>query len=265
MIYRVIALPEALRRAALCAWQFLLEPGDPGSLQHQVPPDGTTNLALIRADDGNLYPRLIGPALAAFTVPVTAGWHYTGLRLRPEMARAVTGAAPRTGRMDLLDAEGQLAPLWRDLLRLMDEGACDWTETIGCFGMTGPADHVVGDAVDLLIDSGGIIPVARLAAMSGLGERQFRRRFHAATGIPPKQFADVQRVRRALVLGLDDPDWAGIAHESGFADQPHLARDIKGRFGAAPIRVAGYLGGIRHELLAADHVRNVQSSPPRAA
>jgi transcriptional regulator GlxA family with amidase domain len=107
--------------------------------------------------------------------------------------------------------------------------------------------------------------VARLARLAQLSERQFRRRFHAATGVTPKQYADVQRVRRALILALDDPDWAGIAHDSGFADQPHLARDVKLRFGAAPTRVSGYFCGIRHELLEASHVRNLQADKAQAA
>jgi len=75
----------------------------------------------------------------------------------------------------------------------------------------------------------------------------------------------VQRVRRALIISLEDNNWAGIAHDSGFADQPHLARDIKERFGASPRRVAGYLGNMRHELLEEDDVRNIQSGSARAA
>jgi transcriptional regulator GlxA family with amidase domain len=145
------------------------------------------------------------------------------------------------------------------------DGATDWSGTMGFAASMERADPAIVGAVDRMIASGGSVLVARLAALAQLSERQFRRRFHAATGIAPKQYADVQRVRRALILALEDPDWAGVAHDSGFADQPHLARDIKLRFGAAPTRISGYLGGIRHELLEDGDVRNIQAGAKRAA
>jgi hypothetical protein len=65
-----LLLPEPLCRIALCAWQFVVEDNDPAHIQHQVPLDGTTGLTLIRAPDGTLQARLVGPMLAAFTVLV---------------------------------------------------------------------------------------------------------------------------------------------------------------------------------------------------
>jgi len=47
MIYREIEVPDAMAHAVLCAWQFVLEPSDPALVQHQIPPDGTTNLVLV--------------------------------------------------------------------------------------------------------------------------------------------------------------------------------------------------------------------------
>ncbi len=264
MIYREVPLPAPLTRFALCAWQFLLEPADPPVVQHQVPPDGTTNLVLIRSEDGGLYPRLVGPSLAAFAVPVVQGWSYAGVRLRPEAARAVIGIDPQAAHADELAPDGPFAPILADLADLIGAGT-DWQRTRSFFAGLTPVDAAIAAAVDRMIGSGGTLPVARLAALAQLSERQFRRRFHAATGITPKQYADVQRVRRALIISLDDGNWAGIAHDSGFADQPHLARDIKERFGASPRRVAGYLGGIRHELVDHRDVRNLQSGTARAA
>lgn len=264
MIYRELPLPEPLHRIALCAWRFIVEPQDPPAFEHLIPPDGTTGLTLIRLPDGTARPTLVGPMLTAFTVPVAASCAYAGLRLRPEMARLVTGAAPQPGSFAVTPLDGRLAPIWEDLAELI-EGSTDWSAALALADGTLPGDPAVTDAVDRLIVSGGTMPIARLAATTGLSDRQLRRRFHAATGLTPKQYADVQRVRRALILALDDPDWAGVAHDSGFADQPHLARDIKMRFGEAPTRVSGYFCGIRHELLEHGDVRFLQAAPPRAA
>jgi AraC-like DNA-binding protein len=264
MIYREIALPVELQRIALCAWQFVVETGDPAAFPHQVPPDGSTALVLIRSPQGAPLARIVGPSLAAFTVPVAKGYHYAGLRLRPEMARLALEDVPMPGMIADAALDGTLAPVWRDVAAAMD-GPCAWEETRRCFATVGEGDAAVGSAVDRLLASGGVIPIAHLAALSQLSERQFRRRFYNATGVTPKQYADVQRVRRALILALDDPDWAGIAHESGFADQPHLIRDVKQRFGAAPLRIVGYFGGMRHELLDLPDGRNIQARPANAA
>ena len=74
MIYREIALPDSLRTVALCGWRFVIEAKDPPAFQHQVPPDGAAGLVLTRAPDGSLHARLLGPALAAFTVPEAQGY-----------------------------------------------------------------------------------------------------------------------------------------------------------------------------------------------
>ena len=264
MIYREILLPEAVRGAAFCGWHFVIEPGDPSPIEHTIPPDGTTNLVLVRAPDGALYAHQVGPSLTSQTVPVMQGWRYGGLRLRPDAAQRVLGDQPALGSRQFLSREGALAPLWRDVEDLL-EGGTDWSRTEQLLaGVTG-GDDAIAAAVDLLVASGGSVPIPVLARAAGLGERQFRRRFQGATGLAPKFYADVQRVRRAIVLSLEDPDWAGIAEEAGFSDQPHLIRDIRERFGAAPRQVRGYLGGIRHELLSFGDVRFVQDRPAEAA
>jgi AraC-like DNA-binding protein len=265
MIYRESALPPSLARAAFCAWQFTLEPHDPPVVQHQIPPDGTTNLGLARFPDGNSVAFHVGPTLAAFTVPVPQGAVSWGLRLRPEAAAAALGKPPRVGHWEQMEADGRYGPLWRELASWAPGGAApDFRCAATLFGEA-RGDPCIAEAVDRLVAGGGMVPVAEIAALSHLSERQFRRRFIAATGISPKQYADVQRVRRALILSLEDRDWAGVASEAGFADQPHLARDIKERFGAGPTRVVGYLDGIRHELLEGDHVRNLQAPVRKAA
>jgi AraC-like DNA-binding protein len=262
MIFREIALPDALSSIAFCAWQFLLEPHDPAAFQHVIPPDGTTNLALILPAGAPSRPILVPPSLAARTVPVAQGTRYAGLRLRPEAARMVTGREPAPGPPEMVSPDGALAPIWSDL-RALAEGRADWEASAAAFGGCAAADPATARAVTRLVETGGGASISGLAAAAGLGVRQFRRRFHAATGVAPKQYADVQRARRALLLALLERDWAGAAHEAGFADQPHFARDIKDRFGAPPRQVAGYLGGIRHEML--DDVRILQDRPAAAA
>lgn len=264
MIYREILLPPEMRVAAMCGWQFLMEPHDPQLVQHSIPPDGSSNLVLVRSPDGAVHARVVGPSPVAQMVPVMQGWLYCGLRLRPEAARRVIGRQPAIGATEPVQRGGGLEPVWRDLEALL-AGDCSWSGTRALLEGASGGDDAIARAVDLLVASGGTVPVPVLARAAQLSERQFRRRFHAATGLAPKLYADVQRLRRVLILSLSDPDWAGIAEEAGFADQPHLIRDIRERFGAAPRQVHGYLAGIRHELLTFGDVRFVQDRPAEAA
>jgi AraC-like DNA-binding protein len=264
MFYRELLLPPAARSTVFCAWQFELEAGDPPIVQHSIPPDGTTNFALVRTDQGEQLAVLVGPSLVAHQLPVMRGWRYCGLRLRPEAVRPLLGRVPSPGERDLLARGDRHEPVWRDLEGMLD-GSEDWSGTIACFATAAAPDPAVSTAVDWIVASGGTAPLAQLARRAGLSERQFRRRFVNATGIAPKFYADVQRIRRALILALEDPNWAGVAAEAGYADQPHLVREVKGRFGAAPRQVGGYFRGMRHQLIAFDPVRFVQDAEAHAA
>lgn len=264
MIYQEIALPASLRTVALCAWMFRLEPGDPQEVVHTFPPDGTTNLLLTRFPDGTLQPLLVSPSLTAAMLPVACGFTFAGLRLRPEAASCITGEPPGMQPPRLLSLDSEMTGVWLDLEALMN-GQITWNRTMATLDGRQPSDPAITEAVSVLLSNGGTTTMGELAAQLGLSERQVRRRFNAATGMSPKQYAGVQRLRRALILSLSEPSWAHIALATGFADQPHLARDIKGRFGESCGRVSGYLGGIRHEFVVPASDRFVQDERVDAA
>ncbi|MER6419523.1 helix-turn-helix domain-containing protein [Streptomyces sp. NPDC001137] len=70
-------------------------------------------------------------------------------------------------------------------------------------------------------------PVAATADELGLGARQLHRRSLAAFGYGPKTLARVLRLQRALRLAREGVPFAETAARAGFADQAHLARDVK--------------------------------------
>lgn len=69
--------------------------------------------------------------------------------------------------------------------------------------------------------------VAATADALGLGVRQLHRRSLVAFGYGPKTLARVLRLRRALALTGDRVPFADIAARAGYADQAHLARDVR--------------------------------------
>lgn len=71
------------------------------------------------------------------------------------------------------------------------------------------------------------IPVAATAGEFGLGERTLRRMSLSAFGYGPKMLARFLRLQRALALARSGIPFAETAVRAGYADQAHLARDVR--------------------------------------
>lgn len=88
-----------------------------------------------------------------------------------------------------------------------------------------PIDRMVMRAVVLM--QRGEQRVCALAADIGTSERRLRRRFRAEVGLPPKQFARVLRMQRALVGLRGGEPLAVVAQSSGYHDQAHLSHELR--------------------------------------
>jgi AraC-like DNA-binding protein len=83
--------------------------------------------------------------------------------------------------------------------------------------------------------------VASTAAALGVGERQAQRRYRECVGLTPVQARRVHRMN-AAVYALRDPAATGttlaaLAAELGYADQAHMARDLRELAGLPPSRL----------------------------
>ena len=79
--------------------------------------------------------------------------------------------------------------------------------------------------------------VAETADSAGLGARGLHRRSLAAFGYGPKTLARVLRLQRALALARGGVPLAETAARAGYADQAHLARDVRELAGVPPTRL----------------------------
>jgi AraC-like DNA-binding protein len=166
-------------------------------------------------------------------VPVTSapGTLLLGIRFRPGAGGPALGvplSELRDRRVDLVELDAALA---RELHGgLEPHEAAARLERVARRLAAEPGDPEVAAAVARLAD-----PAARvetLASEIGLSERQLRRRFHAAAGYGPKTLQRVLRFRRFLAGPRDD--LAQAALEAGYADQPHLAREVARLAGTTP-------------------------------
>jgi AraC-like DNA-binding protein len=89
-------------------------------------------------------------------------------------------------------------------------------------------DPVVRLVVRLLIDSDGTMDLAEAARQAELSARQVERRFGAAVGLSPKQFARVRRVRAAIAaIVAGERSASHLAERFGYVEQTAFAREFR--------------------------------------
>lgn len=139
------------------------------------------------------------------------GWMSTsGVRLRPEAAGAFL-------QMPAHELTGYFAPL-----KIREPKT--------------PPDAAIGRAVWLIERSQGRVRMDRLTAEVNLSPRHFDRRFLAAVGLRPKEFARIVRFQ-ALLAAYQEEDfrrWADLALACGFYDQAHMANEFRQFAGVSP-------------------------------
>ncbi|KUM78688.1 helix-turn-helix domain-containing protein [Streptomyces griseorubiginosus] len=186
----------------------------------RVLPDGCMDLLW---NEGRLL--VAGPDTRAY---VTAGAPSTwvGLRFHPGSAPAFLGVPAH----ELRDRRVELADLWpaSDVRRLRSRVAASADPATAlediALERAAPADPVLRALVASL-EAGR--PVGVTADELGLGPRQLHRRSLVAFGYGPKTLARILRLQRALALARAGVPYAETAVRCGFADQAHLARDVR--------------------------------------
>ncbi|SEG10047.1 transcriptional regulator, AraC family [Actinacidiphila yanglinensis] len=201
-----------------------------GGGDYRVLPDGCMDLIW---RDGELL--VAGPDTAAHAERERPGVAYAGLRFAPGTGPWLLGAPAREVR-DLrvpLDALWPGAAARRLAARAADDPVAALTGWVTRrTRQAGPADPLPGRVAGALADGRS---VAQVAGWTGLGERQLRRRCEAAFGYGPKTLARVLRLQRALELARAGGSFAAVAVAAGYADQPHLSREVRALAGV-PLR-----------------------------
>jgi AraC-like DNA-binding protein len=179
---------------------------------------------LIWSEDGLL---VAGPDSGAHLV--VAGGSYVGLRFAPGTGPLVLGVPAR----ELLDQRVPLEQLWpqrqvRETAERIWEAA-DRAATLEAAAVTlgrAPAQRApVPDAV--LRGVRERLAVAEIARRLALSERQVRRLCLDAFGYGPKTLERVLRLGTALEHARAGVPFARVAALAGYADQAHLAREVR--------------------------------------
>lgn len=183
------------------------------------------------------------------------------LQLSPLAARPVLGMP--AGELVSVDVTADV--IWGSVAHRIQEKvreAIDWPARFAVL------DQLLGEGADdrrgvpdgvaraweLLLTSGGTMPIRDVARDIGWSERHLHTLFTRELGLSPKPAARIirfDRARRRLERGVvaGRPEIAGVAADCGYFDQAHLIRDWKQFTGLTPT------DWVAHEF------RNFQATP----
>jgi AraC-like DNA-binding protein len=175
----------------------------------RVVPDGCTDL-MWAPGSGSLF--VAGPDTRAQLAVVSPGTLY-GVRLPPGAFPSVFGV-PAHAVKDLRVPLEELVPE----VRLQS-----FSDMVAFCASRVSVDPAVAATASLL----RTVDVSSAAWEIGLSSRQLRRRCLDAFGYPPKVLQRVLRFDAAMRLAWNGVPFASVAAEAGYADQAHLAREVR--------------------------------------
>ncbi len=240
--FRAVAVADDLDDRLALAWVVDTDAA------HDLVPDACVDV--IWLPDGSV--RVCGPEVEGWTFQPLDGLDRTqavGVRFRPGHAAPVLGTAMdeiRDQRVlveDLLGADGrrlveELGELSDDTppqrrIEIIEDHIRRWVDEAS-------AVDPVADRVATTLADDPAQRVDRLRREVDLSERQLLRRCTVAFGYGPATLRRILRLQRFLALAGDAHTGrtiAHLAHEAGYADQQHLARDARAIARATPMEL----------------------------
>jgi AraC-like DNA-binding protein len=185
-----------------------------------------------------------GPTTRFAIRDTTRQGHVVGFHLRPGATAGFFGLPAS----ELTDRFAALEDVWGDraVNRIRDQ-ALEAEAGAGPYGVVAAAERelnlrvrrptLIHPAVAFAVKEiswGRARSIAQLYGRAGYGAKRFIELFAAAVGTTPKRFARLQRFQRTLACAGPQADWADIAADSGYSDQPHLAHDFRAFAGISP-------------------------------
>lgn len=206
---------------------------------NRVLPDGCLDLLF----DGR---RLLvaGPDTTARVHDADRATSTWGVRLHAGLGPALVGVPAD----ELRDSTVPLEQIWsgpphRELTERVAAGPAG---ALGTWARSAEPPHL-GSRLVTLLQAGR--SVAAAADALGYSPRQLQRRALPVFGYGPQHLGRVLRLGRALARADRGVAWALVAAQVGYADQAHLARDVRSLTGLSPT------------ALRRERVRSVQDAP----
>ena len=245
--------PEPFAEHVLALWTFDVDIPDGESALHTMWPDGCVSLSIVANHGVPAAAHVIGPRLRALRAPMRRGLVVRGMRLWPDTAASVLGVDPVAVR-DLTRPAAEVLgfgalALARAVARAQDESELVkvWEAWLAPrIAAAALPDPDVRFVVRRLIDSHGTCDLAVAARDAGISMRGLERRFSAAVGLSPTQFARVRRVREAIgAIAAGERAVSALARQAKLAPTS-FTREFRAVAGLAPQALMNELDQLEH-------------------
>lgn len=256
LFYRETAPSEKTKHFVLSFWEFAAESGNQESVKHEVFPDGCLNVVFRRSRQARTKQiSVLGINLKSVVFDVCAGDVFWGMRISPAAARKFLGFNPLEFSSQTLEF---LPNASRNLIETFNRfNDCKtFAEAIEIFEgfvetsriKSPEIDWRLENALQIFLETSGQIKISEIADRIGMSRRQFERNFRFASGLTPKQFARICRVRATAINLVEESgfNWARRAAETGFADQSHLTHELISVTGRSPASFAKIIKRVEH-------------------
>jgi len=177
-------------------------------------PDGAWDFIVMIQQDGSRQIAIAGQATKSAHVPYQAGTGGIVISFSPD------AYLPYTPGESLVDTMEFLPNVDDDHFMYQDR-----TFPLPTFEN---AEQVVNEMIaEGLILSDELIRSLQDGAPKAASTRAFQRHFLKATGLTQKQFQQIKRAQEAVVLLKEGKKPIEVAADTGYSDQPHLAKSLK--------------------------------------
>ena len=237
--YEEFAPPQGLAEHVACLWMRRVRVGEPPG-SGLVLPDACIDIVWPAGQP----PQVAGPDTGPVPFLVPPGTTIVGVRFRPGKAPGGLGVPAS----DLLDERVPLDAVWSGAaVRRLQEAAADRGDKVRLVVLLEELERRLAGArlADAAVDAvvrwavAGSQGSRPLATDLGLSDRQLLRRFQARVGYGPRTLLRVLRFQRFLTLASHMPGagLAWLAAEAGYADQPHMTREVRRLGGTTPVEL----------------------------
>ncbi|MGB3779617.1 MAG: helix-turn-helix domain-containing protein [Tunicatimonas sp.] len=233
-----ITYRESIREDAYVQMPFFAD-GYPGIVYHQ-----TDNGLTLLPGNKQLSPFfLYGQTLAPIELSVWGPFKLLIFQLSPFVPTRLFGLTPKTINDDCYDLAPHQAVETNGLLQQLARSSPQTqvnmiTTFLNDLGQQSAhkIDRSVQQAIQILLASKGVITIRQLREQLSMTERTMERRFAAAVGVTPKQFARIIQFQSSLTHISEEAHARLIdaAYIYGFADQSHFTRTFKHYTGRTP-------------------------------
>jgi AraC-like DNA-binding protein len=235
--YREFVPPRHLGNEIVCFWRHGAT-SMPTTVR--VIPDGCVDIVWVN----DQAPHVAGPMTKPVLYAIDAGAEIIAVRLRPGVTQRLLGESAKA----LLNQDVPLHDLWPG------HRVAPWEQVIAERSESAKLAAIAEVVTSRLRTDGGFdnfvmyaaawmarhpfASLDELSGLSGLSERQIRRKFDEAIGYGPKKLQRILRLQRLLWLASYEskpvPNLAHLSFATGYADQSHMTREVVTLTGASP-------------------------------